>query len=318
MKALATTPDHRSTRRQTTAMLFYLFLAAIVVLLISSNARGQSTKKKEPPKPRPVTLKTKDGIKLRAFYFPSDQEKDAIPVLLVHEWEGQASPYVRLVVALRDAGCAVLALEYRGHGGSREYVDRRGEVKKFNLATMSKADVANIISRDMEEAKEFLKKENNDGKLNLNALVVVGVREGCVIAANWAARDWSFATVGSRKRGQDVKALVMISPKKLAKGIPMDPVLTNAAVMALPIMFIAGSESPDADDTDRIVKRVEAYKKRVGRGVAEGLEVKMVKTSLSGPALVKESPNVIPSIKDFILGQVKISDEENAWIARED
>ena len=109
MKALATTQQERSRRRPVTLAVIYACVVAVAVILMSSKASAQATKKNEVPKPRPVTLKTKDGIKLRAFYFPSDKKKAAIPVLLIHEWQGQASPYVRLLVALRDAGCAVLA-----------------------------------------------------------------------------------------------------------------------------------------------------------------------------------------------------------------
>lgn len=296
--------------------IFYLCAVAVVMLLLSSAAQGQSTRKKEPPKPRQETLKTKDGVKLRAFYFPSDQKKEAIPVLLIHDWESQASPYALLLKALRDAGCAVLALDYRGHGGSREYIDQRGNVKEFDTTTMGKADVANIIRYDLEAAKKFLEKENNAGLLNLNALVLIGVREGCVIAANWADRDWKWPSVGAQKQGQDVKALVMISPTKLVKGVAIDPVIARGPVPMLPMLFIDGSESPDAADASRIIKRLEAFKKRMGQGQALGLEVKLAKTKLYGARLLKASPKLMTDIKNFILDQVKISDDENPWVER--
>ncbi len=320
MKALATTQTKQigMTRCPATVALIYLCAVAVAMVLMAANASGQAAKKSELPKPRPLELKTKDGLRLRAFYFPSNKQKEAIPVILVHEWQGQASPYHPLFIELHKVGCAVLAVEYRGHGGSRVYIDNKGNEQEFNTATMSKADVVNIITKDLEAAKDFLKKENNDGKLNLNALVMVGVREGCVIAANWAARDWSFAPVGALKRGQDVKALVLISPKKLVKGVTIDPVLVNPAILMLPIMVVSGSQSSDAGDADRIIKRIEVFKKRIGRGEAQGLEVQMLKTPLSGPALVREQPKVIEEIKDFITGQVKISDDENPWVARED
>ena len=317
MKIAVTTDNQTIHQRRWLLVIVYWCAVAAVFLLCASTASAQRTKTDDPAlKPRPVELKTKDGLKLRAFYFPSSKGKEAVPVLLVHEWQGQASPYVKLYLALRDAGCAVLALEYRGHGGSREYTDRRGDTKEFNVATMSKADVNNIISRDMEAAKSFLKTENNEGKLNLNSLVIIGVREGCVIAANWASRDWKFPTIGSIKRGQDVKALVLISPAKLLKGFPIDPALGDPAILSLPLMFVDGSESLDVADSKRMVKRVEVFKKRVGRGEAKGLEVAMVKTSLSGSALVKDAPGVIPAIKKFIQSEVKATDERNAWVER--
>ena len=82
-------------------------------------------------------------------------------------------------------------------------------------------------------------------------------------------------------------------------------------------MIIAGDTSPEADEAERVAKRVEATKKRIGRGTASGLEVKLVDTQLSGPALVNDVAGVIPAITSFVTSEVVISDDENPWIERE-
>ncbi len=317
MRAIAATNnDHtRSTGQRLLMVLLYL---AAVMAASTAFAQGRTGAKKEKPKPRTVTLKTKDGIKLSAYYFPSDQEKKAIPVLLIHEWQGQASPFAKLVMALNKAGCAVLIPNYRGHGSSKEYIDVRGETREFNLAQMSKRDVENIIAYDLEKAKSFLKDENNAETLNLNALVVIGVREGCVMAARWAQRDWNFPSIGNVKQGQDVKALVLISPKKQIKGVAIDPTLTDRNIISLPIMVVAGKSSEEADEAERIGKRIQSFKKRLGRGVAEGFDLAMPNNKLSGAALINEqSSGVIPVITNFVKSQVTISDDENPWIERD-
>ncbi|EMI22204.1 hydrolase [Rhodopirellula maiorica SM1] len=300
-----------------------MFMVLAMSIVVASIAVGQDRKakgkEKEDPalKPRPVTLKTRDGIALRAFYFPSSKGKDAIPVILVHEWGGQVSPYYNLVVALRDAGCAVLATDYRGHGGSKEYVDLRGRTQTFNLSTMNKRDIDAILSSDLEEAKQFLKHENDDGKLNLNALVVIGVREGCVLASHFTMRDWRWPSIGSKKQGQDVKAMVLISPEKQLKGVGIDTTLTDANVLRLPIMIVAGDTSSESSEATRIAKRIEVFKKKVGQGEVSGLAQQTVRTSLSGPALVNESPEVIPAVVKFVTSNVKISDDINPWVKRD-
>tara|TARA_R110002049_G_scaffold72490_6_gene187452 strand:+ start:167022 stop:167933 length:912 start_codon:yes stop_codon:yes gene_type:complete len=301
------------------SVLAYLFAVAAVILLTMQAASAQPRGKVEDPKlkPRPVTLKTKDGVNLRAAYFPSEKGKEGITVLLVHEWEGQMGPYAKLAASLRQAGCAVLIPDYRGHGGSREYVDSRGATKSFNIARMSKRDVENIIKYDLEEAKQFLKDENNEELLNLNALVVIGVQEGCVMAAHWAVRDWKFPSVGNVKQGQDVKALIMISPEKVVKGVPLDSTLSDKNLVRLPIMLVGGATSPEAEETTRIHKRLDVIKKKMSRGESQGLELKTVKTSLSGQALLKESSSVIPAIVKFITENVTISDDENPWVERQ-
>ncbi|TWU26159.1 Alpha/beta hydrolase family protein [Novipirellula galeiformis] len=305
---------HDSTRR-----MVVTFLVFAMSIAVASVALGQGKgKAKEDPKLklRTVTLKTRDGIALRAFYMPSDKGKEAIPVILVHEWEGQASPYGKLVAALHNAGCAVLVPDYRGHGGSNEYIDGRGKTQTFNLATMNRRDIDAILSADLEEAKQFLKHENDAGNLNLNALVMIGVREGGVLASHFAMRDWRWPSIGSKKQGQDVKALVLISPEKQLKGIGIDPTLMDANVLRLPIMLVAGDTSSEASETIRIAKRIEVFKKKVGQGEVTGLNQQMVKTSLSGPALVNESSEVIPAVVEFVKANVNPSNDVNPWVER--
>lgn len=268
-------------------------------------------------KPRWVSMRTKDNVEIRAFYAPSDKGKDAVPVMVIHEWQGQGSPYNGLVVALHDAGFAVVVPEYRGHGGSRKYTDGTGKPQEFNIATMGKGDIANIIAYDLEEVKQFLKKENNEGKLNLNALTLVGVREGAIFAANWAIRDWNFPSVGRLKQGQDVKGVVMVSPVKIASGVTIDSAIRDPLLLQLPIMIVAGEESAEAAEAKRIGKQIEAVKKRASRGEASGFALKLVPTTLSGAALVTQGPGVTPSIAAFITANVPVSDTVNPWIERE-
>lgn len=303
-------------RRLSVRVVLLVFTFALVT---QSTLTAQNPPKNVPlPKPRPVKLQTKDGVELSGYYFGSNRGKNAIPVLIVHEWKGQKAPYGKLCITLQNAGCAVLALDYRGHGGSREYKDPSGQTQEFDLERMRKQHVLQIVQYDLDAAKAFLQTENNEEKLNLNALVVIGVREGCVLAAGWTQRDWSFATVGSRKQGQDVKALVLISPERLLKGVPIETSLSVPTVSSLPMMMIVGEGSSEQTDTDRIYKRVEAAKKRLSGGKdAEGLELLVVKQKLGGPALVNESANVIPEIVKFINANVTISDLDNPWIERD-
>jgi alpha-beta hydrolase superfamily lysophospholipase len=312
MRALAATRENDNALRRYLLMGF-VFLAAVVATATVTAQRPKSAKK---PKLKTITLKTKDGVNLRAFYFPSEEGKEAVTVMLVHEWKGQGSPYGKLVAALHQAGFAVIVPDYRGHGGSKEYKTPGGS-GDFDITRMSKRDVENIIKLDLEKAKAFLKEENDKGALNLNALVVIGVREGCVMAGRWAQRDWKFPSVGRMKQGQDVKALIYISPEKQLKGIGIDDTLTDPNLVRLPMMVIAGGTSPDASEARRIAKRVEAMKKRIGRGTATGFQLKLLNTSLSGPAFVNGVDSVIPAIVKFIQTEVKVSDEENPWVARE-
>ncbi len=314
MRALASTRnDAQGNHLYRWWLLILYFLAMSIATNVSAQERG---KEEEIPKPRELKLKTKDDVGIRAAYFPSLKGKDAITVLIVHEWKGQLRPYSKLGYALQEAGCAVVIPDYRGHGGSREYTDRRGNPKQFNIARMSKKDLQNIIRFDLETVKKFLKQENNEGKLNLNALVVIGVGEGAVLGGQWAQQDWKFPSVGRKKQGQDVKALVFVSPEKQIKGIPLDPVLNDKNLIQLPMMIVAGKGSDEAKEARTLAKRIEGIKKRMGRGTLRGFEMQMPDTKLSGPRLLNDVPNVIDSIINFIAKEVKISEQDNPWVDR--
>ncbi|MEM9827497.1 MAG: alpha/beta fold hydrolase [Planctomycetota bacterium] len=265
-----------------------------------------------------VDLKTRDGLKLKAYYFESEKEKKAVPVLLVHAWEGQSSQYFPLYKALHAAGHAVLVVDYRGHGKSDRTIRLpNGREKELTPKQMGRRDVEAIVQMDLEAAKGFLKEKNNDGKLNLNALVVAGVGEGCVMAVQWAVIDWKFPSVGRVKQGQDVKGLVLISPKKLVKGISIEPIYNNRALVALPIMVIGSEQSRDASDTRQIIKRIQGMKRRFGRGNIERFDEIMAPTTLVGASLINGYDKVVPAVVDFVDREIKVDDEVNRWVARE-
>lgn len=294
-----------------------LLLATALVATPATAQRGGKSKQDPALKPRPVALQTKDGAELNAFYFPSEKGKEAVPVLILHEWKGQAGPYGRLCLALREAGFAVLALEYRGHGKSRSYIDPRTQKSEpFDLATMGKREVEAIVTFDLEEAKQFLKNENNEGRLNLNALSVIGVQEGAIMAMHWAVRDWRWPSVGRKKQGQDVKSLVLISPEKNHLGLSIDATLRDVNVISLPIMILVGSESPQGSESERLGNRIEAFKKRANQGSVVGFEANILPTNLTGGALLAEVPTAIPSIVTFLTSNVPVSETQNPWVER--
>ena len=74
-----------------------------------------------------------------------------------------------------------------------------------------------------------------------------------------------FPSVGAIKQSRDVKALVLISPQRILKGVPLDPALKDANIMNLPMMIVASTGGPEAKDTRRIAKTIENQKKATWR-----------------------------------------------------
>jgi len=273
-------------------------------------------KKPERPAPRALSLTTPDGVTLRAMYFPSDKGKEAIPVILLHEWQGQSSPYAAIVKVLWDAGCAVIVPELRGHGGSKEQ-EVAGRKRDFDINRMGKNDVMNMINIDLETVKKFLVEENNAQKLNLNALTLIGIREGAILASHWAVRDLNFPSVGALKQGQDVKAMVLISPERIIKGVSLDEPLNDRLFVQLPFQIIVGTGSRQGNETERYFKKLEGMKKRMARGEVTDLQYVPLETSLDGPSLINDFPGLIEKVKAFVDTTMIANAGRFPWVSRQ-
>lgn len=307
------------TRRRQCWQLMVAIWVWLAVSLAAVVCWGQDSRRgqKDEPAGRFESVETKDGVRLRVGYFPPKEPgKDVVPIMLIHEWEGQFSPYYRLARALKDAGFAVVVPELRGHGESNKYRTPTGEEREFDPSRMGPADVSAMLSRDLETVKKFLEEKNDEEILNLNALTLIGVGEGAVLAANWAMRDWSFPSVGSKKQGQDVKALVLVSPEKLLKGQKLDNMFRDRFVPFLPTLIIAGGEGTAGTEATRIQKRLEAIKRRARRGDPDDLQLELISTSLNGPQLIQQSPGVAEVIVAFISEQVMAKADRFPWVDR--
>ena len=70
---------------------------------------------------------------------------------------------------------------------------------------------------------------------------------GAVVAANWAIADWNWPPLAIGKQGQDVKALVLLSPPEKFKSLRMLEPLTDRAVRsAISFTLPCGNQDPTA------------------------------------------------------------------------
>src|SRR5678816_134570 len=172
-------------RRITTALL--------TIVLLSGAAFAQDKKKEEdekkPIEPENVSLETKDGVAIKATYYASKLKKKAIPIIMLHGWEGNRGDFHNLAALLQNQGYAVICPDLRGHGQSLKYKVAGGGSEEFDLEKLKGPELEKMVY-DVEATKKFLVEKNNAGELNIEALCVVGSQLGCSIAMIWSALDW--------------------------------------------------------------------------------------------------------------------------------
>ncbi len=275
----------------------------------------------------PETLKgedfiTSDGVQLVGTYYPSTVGKEAVPVMIIQDLDEDRKTLHPLALALQEQGCAVITLDVRGQGDSNKYVKKlpgKNDVieKPIGKLAINKETLRRMVEIDIETFKRFLNRQNNDGKLNVKKLCLVGVGgSGSALATAYANLDCSWASQG---QGADVRALALVSPR-LKSGLASMPTPLPKNLKDLAVYMWYGEE-------DRLVaKEGEAIAKmfrlqRPGddkKEVVERLlyEVK-VKTRLQGLKLITAENSIVERhLKKFI--EIKLQKKDfPAWSMKE-
>jgi pimeloyl-ACP methyl ester carboxylesterase len=215
-----------------------------------------------------ITVTTKDGVTLGATYFASDAGKEAAPVIILPDFKDSRAAFTPLAQSLqRPSGdpdrpaFAVLTVDLRGHGESTKQRFPNGSENELDASKLRIEDFRAMVVLDMEAVRRFLVTENDSEKLNLNKLTIIGTGLGASVGTLWAAQDWSAPPLAVGKQGQDVKALVMISPRWKSHGLLMQTALRQRGVQRLVAMMImfGMEDSAVRRDISRIKGQVERF-----------------------------------------------------------
>ena len=112
---------------------------------------------------------------------------------------------------------------------------------------------------DVEAAKTFLLQRNNEGKLNIEQLGVLGTGLARRSRINWAVRDWNVRNLPTYKMGQDVKALILDLAAQSFKGVTVNVALKDRIVLGqLSVLTVVGQQDARRyADAKRIYKAFE-------------------------------------------------------------
>jgi pimeloyl-ACP methyl ester carboxylesterase len=212
-----------------------------------------------------LRLETSDGIRIAAWYYPAPEEARATAtVILIHDLEGSHKTVDHLARSLQRSGCAVVAPDLRGHGGSaRSASGGSGAgakvdpieprmLKKIDLESIAAATGGRLreqctVSGEIEAVRNWIRRKSDAGTLDIDRLCVVGCGLGGTLASLWTVADWNWPPTTSGPQGRQVRALALVSPIWATKGISMSLPLTSEAIKTeVPIMVLAGKSDRDA------------------------------------------------------------------------
>ena len=173
------------------------------------------------------TVTTADGWDIKITYFESPADEESPVVILLPGAEGLEESRTRKVWegmarALQKQGYAVVTADLRKHGDSAPSTDGADP----RLIRLGPIDHVLMATQDLEAIKAFLVTEHQRKKLNSRKLGIVAAGSSCMVAAAFAANDWlkkpwpDAPTFSQRTpKGQDVRAIMMLSPKSPVKGL---------------------------------------------------------------------------------------------------
>jgi pimeloyl-ACP methyl ester carboxylesterase len=232
---------------------------------LSTTTTLAQAKADDEPVVQELELKSSDGFPVQVLYFPAtaedeDEQKETVPVIILHKWKGQAADYEELALYLQSLGHTVVVPDLRGHGASSVYRDPDGTREvKLNPDRFKSPEMIGMIE-DVEAVKQFLIGENNKEKLNIEKLCVIGVEVGTLVALNWAVKDWNWQDTLKGKQGKDVKGLVLVSPVASMRGLDTSLALRHPLVQREPsILIIVGQKDRL---TARLANRLHGQLKR--------------------------------------------------------
>ncbi len=285
--------------------------------------------------PEDIALTTDDELELKATYFPGTKGPECIPVILLHGFNKKDIKHSRkdftqeqglAALLQKNLGCAVIAPDLRGYGESTKIKKNKQLVKPTGRELLP----ALMVTQDLRAVKDFLWKKNNENKLNIDKLVVVGVDEGAALALSYAAYDavgyeQGEAKYGPLKLGKFVKAVVLISPVTNVTGLKP----TTAQVMRMPevcrdlsVLIAVGNKSKERlKDADQLRSLFVKARPPAEDNKPESITVYFLKnldTSLQGSELLAEPSLKVPEkIVAFLKRRLVDNPDAKDWVWKE-
>ena len=245
-------------------------LLLLVLMTFSSQrfAGAQAPAKPLESKGETKTLLTKDGWSIEISYFDSTREKDAPVVVLLHGKDQNRVVWNPLASELKKLDFAVITVDLRKTKNGKSKPPAKGSAQSKS-DTITKSDYEAMIALDLEAVKKFIYEEHQAKRLNMRRLAIVGTDMSTVLALNYAAFDWAKlpyddAPILANKtpKGQDVRAIVLLSPAEAVSGISVNQSLQFIRATDISVMMLHPNKSADKGVTDKVFQQLGGDKQK--------------------------------------------------------
>lgn len=269
-----------------------------------------------------------DGFPIHITYWPALEDKNpsglenAPVVILLHGeggnrliWDKTSAPPGPMgkpfAEFLQSIGYAVVTVDLRKHGES---------VAEGQPMMVDSNDYGKMAQGDLGAVKNFLVQQHEQKKLNIRKLGVVASDTMCAVAIQFAELDWAQTPhldgpggMAGTPRGQDVQALVLLSPATSAGRLNATRALNVLKAPAFRIAFqvIAGTrDAADRKQAEKAYDVVSSIKQN-----EERTEFVRPNTNARGTDLLANpAAKVEPKIFEFLDKHVK--EREWPWATR--
>lgn len=199
-----------------------VFFPLAVMLLTSSPASGQSGKLEK----EEISLTARDGWPIKATYYKGNgsQGKETPVIVLLHGEGGNRLVWAQgFAEKLQQNGFAAVAVDLRKHGES--IPDGSAVEARRKKADLTPNDYEAMVALDLAAVKDFLFERHQEEELNMRKMGIVAADMSAPVALNFAVLDWlkkpysdAPTLQASTPRGQDTRALVLLSPDGTVPG----------------------------------------------------------------------------------------------------
>ena len=198
-----------------------MLIAAPLLAAAAVLSGGSPTFARQDSAPTPERVQTPDGWVLPVNYFaPKDAGRETPVVILLAGENGNRNLWNAYAAELARSGFAVAAPDLRKQGESTY----RGQPARNSRRTPR--DYQAMVALDLEAVKDYLLEKHQAGQLNVRKLGIVAAREAAPLALTFAHRDYMKQPLPDAPdpamrtpRGQDVRAMVMLSPDEAVRGV---------------------------------------------------------------------------------------------------